>query len=89
MHEFLISKGLNPETNQIDIGTFKEMLRDMDLIGSQDENWAYFQEDFDADEEGSIAYEKFEEDYKVLIPHIEDLIHKIFGMMDSFCKKEY
>ena len=34
MHEFMISKGLNSETNLMDIGTFKEMLRDMDLIGS-------------------------------------------------------
>ena len=86
---YLAEKGYDTDANQIEVKAFKELLKEMDLIGADDENWDYFAEDFDPEEEGIIASERFDEDMKEIIPHMDFLIGTIFNYMDQFCKDEY
>lgn len=71
------------------VSSFKELLREMDLIGDEDESWDYFAEDFDPDEEGLISQDRFDEDMREIIPHINNLILNVFSDMDGYCKNEY
>ena len=68
---------------------FKSVLQDMDIVGKNDENWSYFREDFDDDENGMITIDKFEEDFKEIGPHIENVVNVVLHMMDAYCKDEY
>lgn len=68
---------------------FKEILQEMDLIGSKDENWEYFREDFDDDNDGEISVDKFDDDFKEIAPHIEEVIKVVLQMMDNFCNEEF
>lgn len=61
----------------------------MGLIGVKDENWDYFKEDFDYDDDLNIPSDKFDEDFKTIQPHIEQVVFNVLQMMDQYCKDEY
>ena len=62
--DYFNDKGLFDDQKRMDIEEFKDMLKDMSLIGLKGDGWIYFKEDFDPDGEGSVGAEKFTEDFQ-------------------------
>ena len=60
----------------------------MNLIGSKDENWDYFREEFFPEAEPKVDRKKFEDDFKEISEHINLVVDQILRMMDDFCKDE-
>ena len=60
----------------------------MNLIGSKDENWDYFREEFFPEAEPKVELKKFESDFKEISEHINLVVDQILRMMDDFCKNE-
>lgn len=88
IEEFLRDNGLDDVDNEISMDDFKEILLSMDLIGTKDENWDYFREDFFPEAEPKVELKKFEADYKEISENINNVIHMILQIMDNFCKNE-
>ena len=50
IHDYLATKLVDSETREMKIDDLKTLLIDMELVGSKDENWDYFKEDFDPED---------------------------------------
>ncbi len=50
------------------------------------ENWEYFAEELEVDDDEIVSIEKFEHGNQ--IQHVEELVFKVFDMMDGYCKNE-
>ena len=85
--DFLTEHGLDPDTKNMHVSAFKELLQEMDLVGTKNENWDYFSEDFDPDDEGFVSEERFEEDIKELLSHNEILVDSIFKYIGEYCQE--
>ena len=72
--------------SEISVDDFKALLLEMSLIGTKDENWQYFREDFFPENEPKVELKKFETDYKEIFENIGQVVYAILEMLDGYCK---
>ena len=83
---FLEKKGMGPDG--ISVRDLQEVLFELELIGSMNENWEYFAEELEVDDDQIVSIDKFEQEPQLHLHHVEELVFKVFDMMDGCCKNE-
>ena len=86
IEKFLKDNGVVDD--ELSIEDFKTILLDFNLIGSKDENWDYFREDFFPEAEPNVELKKFQSDFEAIRENIVNIVTAILKMLDDFCKQE-